>query len=163
MRDKFVISAYLPNMDANDLKISLSDEKDQLVCSGRRLPSPTELAAMKQDFVRRIQSNPMAQMYLRGGETIDDLLVRFAGGKYGSFEERWRLDDTVDVDGIEASYNRGVIEIVIPKRVISRPVPQQHRYGYPGPYGAGPYRRDPYGGGVGGGGGGGMPGPIGFW
>lgn len=89
--DVFVLSADLPGVSAEDVAIDI--ERGVLTLSGAR-------------------SRP-------GGDG-DGALLRAERG-YGSFRRQLTLPDGVDPDEIAASFDRGVLEIRIPKPVQARP------------------------------------------
>ncbi|WP_435528893.1 Hsp20/alpha crystallin family protein [Lysobacter enzymogenes] len=89
--DKFVILADLPGVDPKDIDVQM--EKSILTIRGeRRLDRQTD----SQTFA---------------------LTERL----HGSFHRRFALPDSADPDGISASGNNGVLEIVIPKRPETTP------------------------------------------
>lgn len=127
LRDRFIISAYIPGIDEKELKISVSDEKDVLIVEGRRIPSEKDIEVMKFQLRQRYGAQ----------ENEDELLLRLAIGRFGSFVEKWKIDpNNVDVDEIEASYQKGVLELVVPKQVAN--MPQRFQPNYPG-YGRTPF------------------------
>jgi HSP20 family molecular chaperone IbpA len=121
----FLISAYVPGIDERTLSISLNDEGDMLTCSGLRLPSPQELDALR--------SHPAVARMRNQEEGV----LRLAAGRFGRFSEKWRMDaNVVDADKISASYNSGVLEIVVPKKAVQQRKqphfqPQRGYGGYP--------------------------------
>lgn len=89
--DKFVILADLPGVDPQQIDVQM--EKGILTIRGeRRLDHGTE----SQSFARTER-------------------------RHGSFHRRFALPDSADPDGISASGNNGVLEIVIPKRPETTP------------------------------------------
>merc|ERR1712000_672758 len=133
-RTGYQISAYVPGLDEKELRIALSEARDVLTCEGRRLPTPKEIDLMRYQLRQRYSYEPSEE---------DELLLRYGAGRFGSFKESWRIDEaTIDPDAIEASYERGNLELFIPRRQ-PRVVPQmpgRQRYqqrmpgygGYPG-------------------------------
>ncbi len=80
-------------------------------------------------------------------------------GRFGSFVETLHLPADADVEGLEASYERGVVRVVVPRRRCRLQQPQHQR---PSPH----YHHQAMGGGGLGfpyGGWGGRPAPAGFW
>lgn len=131
----FLISAYVPGVDENTLSIALSDDGDMLTCSGVRLPSPQEMQVLR--------SHPAVVRY--PPHLREDAALRLAAGRFGRFEEKWRMDRrTVDAEKVTASYNSGVIEIVVPKKHLPRqPYLQQQQQQRRNPYMGNPYQ-NPY-------------------
>jgi HSP20 family protein len=83
--DHFVLRADLPGLDQDDVKIEVQDKV--LTLSGERR---FEHEAKKQGYVRVERAS-------------------------GSFSRSLTLPDGVDTDAIQASFDRGVLEIRVPK------------------------------------------------
>jgi HSP20 family protein len=58
-------------------------------------------------------------------EDVDGARYTLRERKAGSFRRNFRLPEAIDADGIEAKYDRGVLEIRIPKVDRSRKIPVQ--------------------------------------
>jgi len=130
-RAGYSVSAYVPGLDEEMLNISLNDAEDVLTCEGRRLPTEKELNVMRKQLRARYRYEPQEE---------DELLLRAGAGRFGSFSEKWRVDqDTMDAANIQASYQNGNLELFIPRRApkmrtqpsFNRRAPQR---GYPGGY-----------------------------
>ncbi len=110
----FLISAYVPGIDEDSMSVSLNDEGDLLTCTGLRLPSPQEVQALR--------SHPAVARF----RNPEEGMLRLAAGRFGQFSEKWRMDpQTVIADKVTATYNSGVLEIVVPKK--QRPQQQQRQ------------------------------------
>ena len=117
-RSGYSISAHVPNLDREHLKFVLSDDKDVLTCEGRRVPTEQEIEKMRIQLRQRYEYPPQEE---------DDLILRYGTGRFGSFQEKWRIDErSVDVNQIEASYENGNLEIFVPR---IRPRVQQQQRG----------------------------------
>jgi hypothetical protein len=84
---------------------------------GVRLPSAQEMQVIKSH--PSVLRSPAAER--------EDAMLRLAAGRYGRFEEKWKMDQNVDAEKVTASYNSGVVEIVVPKKTVRR-TPQQAKY-----------------------------------
>lgn len=89
--DHFVIRADLPGMDQDDVNVEVVD--DTLRITGERRSERRDEAG---GFMRLERS-------------------------YGRFERTLTLPDGVDAEAIDASFDRGVLELKIPKPVASSP------------------------------------------
>jgi HSP20 family protein len=81
----FEIQLAVPGMNKEDFKIDLKE--GHLAVSGER------------KFTRK----------------MDDKHFRSIETQYGAFRREFVLPDTVDAEKIEAKYNNGLLELVIPK------------------------------------------------
>jgi HSP20 family protein len=81
----YMITAELPGHDAKNIEVSVAD--GSLSIRGEKKEETEE---KKDDY------------YL-------------SERRYGSFERRFQLPDGIDVDKIEASLNKGVLKVVLPK------------------------------------------------
>jgi HSP20 family protein len=98
-RDRYVLRADLPGLSDEDVNVALQD--DMLVVSGERRP---ELEPDQEGYYR---------------------LERAAG----SFSRSLTLPEGVDPERIEARFDRGVLQITIPKPERKRPRQVQIRLG----------------------------------
>ncbi len=89
--ERFLILADLPGIDPKDVEVLM--DKGILSIKGERQRETVE----QSERFSRIERN------------------------YGSFHRRFALPDTADADGITASGQNGVLQIVIPKRAESTP------------------------------------------
>lgn len=81
----FELLLALPGMNKEDFKIDL--DKDRLVISGER------------KFTREKD-----EKHFRSIET-----------QYGAFRREFVLPENVDAEGIQAKYNNGILELIVPK------------------------------------------------
>jgi HSP20 family protein len=89
--DRFVVSEDIPGVDTNEIEVSMKD--GVLTVKGER----TQESKEEKDGYRRV-------------ERIS-----------GSFYRRFVLPDTTDADNISANYNKGVLELVVPKKPLAKP------------------------------------------
>lgn len=138
----YVIQALVPHMKMSDLAVSVGARGETLTLKGFRGPTPEELQ----------QLAVLAARQHGGRMTLEGILIAGAE-RYGSFAETLRLPRDADVEGLEASYEKGVLRVIVPRLQLPplQPVPV---VGGGFPFGAG-------GGGLPHGGGGGRP--AGFW
>jgi len=111
--DRYVLSAAIPNMNEDDIKISLG--KDTITISGYREPTQIELQQMRRQLAAE-RRRDIHGKYFPPNEDESKHLLRLGAGRFGQFSETYQIDtDTVDVNSIQASYQRGVLQVVIPK------------------------------------------------
>jgi len=113
IRGGYQISAYIPGMRKEDLEISTAGTT--ITLAGTRRPSPEEEVAMG------------GVLLAKGLEVDDQNLLRLGSGRFGRFQQQYSLPGDADVNGIKASYDAGVFQVLIPRRVVQRPA-----FGMPG-------------------------------
>lgn len=117
----YVISATVPGLDLEDLKLELGDASTTLLVEGLRIPSKKESALMRKRIAQKIrhvaQTSPekFAMLAKAIPEVSEDAYLELGQGEFGRFAETFRLPKDVDVENIEASYTDGVLRIVLPK------------------------------------------------
>ena len=84
-KDNLVLKVELPGLDSKDVKVSVAD--DLLTIKGEK----------NQEKDEHDERSHSVERY------------------YGSFQRSFRLPASVKVDKIEASFNNGVLKIVLPK------------------------------------------------
>jgi len=57
----------------------------------------------------------------RGAEPLDDVKLRRIERARGSFNRRFQMPDTADIENIEANANNGVLTISVPKKAQLQP------------------------------------------
>eukprot|EP01127_Copromyxa_protea_P012565 TRINITY_DN3295_c0_g1_i4.p1 TRINITY_DN3295_c0_g1~~TRINITY_DN3295_c0_g1_i4.p1 ORF type:complete len:522 (-),score=142.44 TRINITY_DN3295_c0_g1_i4:144-1709(-) len=118
-RSRFVLRSYIPGMDMKDVKLSVKG--NLLVVQGYREPSPKELAVLKRQLWEQ-KKIPGYSKYFPADEDENLHLLRMGAGRYGSFSASFELPlQEVYVDKIQASYQGGVLQIVVPKRQLPPP------------------------------------------
>eukprot|EP00009_Paramoeba_aestuarina_P007996 CAMPEP_0201518852 /NCGR_PEP_ID=MMETSP0161_2-20130828/9580_1 /ASSEMBLY_ACC=CAM_ASM_000251 /TAXON_ID=180227 /ORGANISM="Neoparamoeba aestuarina, Strain SoJaBio B1-5/56/2" /LENGTH=600 /DNA_ID=CAMNT_0047916741 /DNA_START=99 /DNA_END=1898 /DNA_ORIENTATION=+ len=107
--DRYIITGNIPGMDEKDIGIEVVDGGNTLQISGVRLPTPAELQQMK---------NRLAH-YTYPKEHEKELLLRLGAGRFGRFCDKYSLKNC-DRNNIEASYERGVLRVFIPRLIPQR-------------------------------------------
>jgi len=88
-KDKFIISAELPGVDKNEVKVSV--DNGYLTISGDKKEEKTE---SKEEHGRQIRRSER---------------------RYGEFSRSFRLPSTCDQDKIQAKFDNGVLSLNVPK------------------------------------------------
>lgn len=128
----YTISATIPGLDLDDLKLDLSDSSTALHVEGLRVPSKQEGVSMRTKIAQRIKSvaqrspSQFQKLMDRLPQAARDAYVELGQGEFGRFADTFKLPGDVDVDKIDASYTDGVLRIVLPKKIPQMP----HRSGY---------------------------------
>jgi len=125
--DRYVLRANIPRMKEEDIKISLSKNNDNITISGFREPTDAELQQMRKQLATERKRDIYGQYYPPNEDEVKHLL-RLGAGRFGQFSETYSIDpNRVNVNDIQASYQGGVVQVVIPKyRQIRSP---SHNYG----------------------------------
>jgi len=89
--NRFVVKADIPGVDPKDIDVSMKE--GVLSVRGER----TQESKEEKDGYKRV-------------ERIS-----------GSFYRRFVLPDTTDADNISANYDKGVLELVVPKKPLAKP------------------------------------------
>jgi HSP20 family protein len=90
--DKFVVAVELPGIEPGDVEVSVEDST--LTIKGHR------------EFVHEDTTNESFQRIER---------------RYGAFSRTLTLPSTADVEKVEASFDKGVLTVEIPKREEAKP------------------------------------------
>lgn len=109
LRDGYSISAVVPDM--KDFRVTVSEEGDTLTVTGYRLPSKNDLKLMRAKLraAFRLPPNMTATQ-------LNELLLRKFAGQFGQVKKSFGLPPgQIDMKSATAQYERGVIEIVLPK------------------------------------------------
>lgn len=129
--DGYVISASLPYLLRDRLEINLDREQTALAVNGLCVPSRLEAEQMWRSISEALsRSNPRSLQKLGGGmEAAATALSELGKGKFGSFSQKFRLPRGTDLTRVKASYENGVLEIILPStsRAQAR-VPTQFSY-----------------------------------
>eukprot|EP00913_Durusdinium_trenchii_P003951 g3659.t1 len=143
VQNNYVISATVPGLDLDDLKLELG-ESSTLRVEGLRTPSSEEATLMRRRIAQKIRQiaktspEKFAMLVKAIPQVSEDAYIELGQGEFGRFAETFRLPRDVDVENIDASYRDGVLQIVLPK--IQRQLPDQLARGRN--LGRGPLRRE---------------------
>eukprot|EP00441_Pelagodinium_beii_P017325 CAMPEP_0197662710 /NCGR_PEP_ID=MMETSP1338-20131121/54467_1 /TAXON_ID=43686 ORGANISM="Pelagodinium beii, Strain RCC1491" /NCGR_SAMPLE_ID=MMETSP1338 /ASSEMBLY_ACC=CAM_ASM_000754 /LENGTH=594 /DNA_ID=CAMNT_0043240669 /DNA_START=109 /DNA_END=1893 /DNA_ORIENTATION=+ len=124
--DHYLISATVPGLDLDDLKLELGSSNTLLV-EGLKLPSQPAASSMRKKIGQKIkqlaQRSPKQSAKLADAiaQVAADAYVELGQGEFGRFAETFQLPEDVNTDAIDASYKDGVLRIVLPKVPRSRP------------------------------------------
>ncbi|MDH5297581.1 MAG: Hsp20/alpha crystallin family protein [Desulfobulbaceae bacterium] len=89
-KDKLVVKVELPGLDAKDVSVSLAD--DLLTIRGEK----------KQESEEKDATRHTVERY------------------YGTFERSFRLPMEIKADKVEATFDKGVLKITLPKAEVSK-------------------------------------------
>jgi HSP20 family protein len=137
-QDAYVAAGYLPGMRQDDIELSLSKDGGSLTVKSLREPSAEELDALRRQLRLHMRQQGVAAM---NPSQENRALLQMGAGRFGAFSQTFSLPRNADAPNISASYNSGVLKIVIPKRAQPRRAPAAARpYGMPASGGYGPHR-----------------------
>eukprot|EP01103_Thecamoeba_quadrilineata_P012622 TRINITY_DN32_c0_g1_i1.p1 TRINITY_DN32_c0_g1~~TRINITY_DN32_c0_g1_i1.p1 ORF type:complete len:685 (-),score=244.98 TRINITY_DN32_c0_g1_i1:50-2077(-) len=116
LRDRFVIVGQLPGVRREDLSVDLSPNQT-LTISGVRLPTAEEEELMIRHAQSAWARNPRLARRIESlsPDDKDRAVVEMASGRFGTFHETYRLPSNVDKTAINATLERGSLQVVIPK------------------------------------------------
>ena len=89
-KDSFVVKAELPGLEANDVNVSISE--DMLTIKGEK----------KKEEEEKDEHHHYVERY------------------YGSFQRTFQLPSSVKAEKIDASFDKGVLKITLPKKPEAR-------------------------------------------
>jgi len=117
----YFLAASLPNMRLSDLSVTVGPGGQTLTIKGFRGPTQDEVGGL-------LRMALMAGGEGRGGGVrLEDLLAAGAE-RFGSFVETVRLPEDAREEGVEATYEKGVLRVVIPRVAPPPPpLPPSHR------------------------------------
>jgi len=116
LQDRYILSANIPRMKEEDIKITLGPNNETITISGYREPIGTELQQMRKQLTTERKRDIKGKYYPPHEDEVQHLL-RLGAGRFGQFSETYQIDpDRVKVNEIQASYQGGVLQIVIPKK-----------------------------------------------
>lgn len=132
-KDAYVIQGYIPGMNEEDIKLKFSRDRHSLTVEGVRVPSPTEEDLLRQQLRRQIKQDPFLRTKINqlSQEDEDMLALRSGLGRFGRFSETYQLPSSINVDAIEAVYDKGILKVVLPKFQVRPHFRQQNRFGSP--------------------------------
>lgn len=70
----------------------------------------------KEDFQLHVEDDVLTLKVEKDSWTKEDEKILREGFSYHTFERAFTLGDTIEVSGIEASYERGILAINLPKK-----------------------------------------------
>jgi HSP20 family molecular chaperone IbpA len=103
---EYSISGSLPGVDEKELQISVEPNR-VLVISGIRRPSDSELDQMRKTVRDRFPDIDERQE--------KELIIRLAVGRFGRFDDRYRIPTEVRPDLIKAKFSKGQLMVTLPK------------------------------------------------
>jgi HSP20 family protein len=89
-KDRIVVTAELPGLEAADVSVSLTG--DMLTIKGEK----------KKETEEKDEQSHVVERY------------------YGSFQRSFRVPENVKADKIEASFDKGVLKVILPKAEVSK-------------------------------------------
>lgn len=133
--DGYVISASLPYLLRDRLELNLKGERSLLTVKGVCLPSRLEAERMQRTISANVESlarsKPKRLQQLGGcREAAAIALCELGKHKFGSFSQGFRVPTDTDLGRVKASYENGVLEIVLPQksRVQAHRLPSRFPY-----------------------------------
>jgi HSP20 family molecular chaperone IbpA len=113
--DRFVLSASIPRMKEEDIKITLGQNNETITISGYREPTEVELEKLRKQLALE-RKRDIHGKYFPPNEDEFKHLLRLGAGRFGQFSETYQIDPKrVNINDIKASYQGGVLQVTIPK------------------------------------------------
>lgn len=109
----YLLLASIANLDLKTLKLTVAAHEESLRVEGFKAPTENDKKQLEQT-----------------GDVFKALAN--AQGRFGTFKEEFQLPKDVQTSEIYAEYNRGILRVVIPRNVASRPV--ESFFGVPGEF-----------------------------
>lgn len=120
LRQSYVVTATLPGLVEESLKLQHSPSDGALLISGVRVPSSLELEELQRQVRKSIVQNREIWARSEPGfsltqQHLEELMLRAGQSKFGRFEQRLAVPEDADAETAEASYEDGVLRVVLPK------------------------------------------------
>jgi HSP20 family molecular chaperone IbpA len=113
-RDRFVLQAYIPNMDRREISVDLSQDGGTLVIRGFRKPSREEAEELLQQLSQDLHEGRV-DLHKLLAQPNEEALLAMGKGRFGSFVAQYRLPPRgVARDRIQASYHNGALTVTVP-------------------------------------------------
>jgi len=118
---RYILWTPAENLDTQSLKLELSDDGRCLLVKGLCMPTAEQALQMRQ----KVQSvlagaeRPACPRFLAG------MYLKLGEGRFGRFSEVFRIPSDADVQGVEASIQQGMLQVVLPQK--QRQVPYASR------------------------------------
>ncbi|CAK0888267.1 unnamed protein product [Prorocentrum cordatum] len=110
----YVLSAQLPGLEADSVR--LARRGGGVLCvQGLRLPSPAEQRALERALAAHLQRLPRERRRHLQQEEVDELAAQLGRGRFGLVREQFELPGDVDWEGVECTYEQGVLRVVLPR------------------------------------------------
>eukprot|EP01097_Dermamoeba_algensis_P002722 TRINITY_DN2072_c0_g1_i1.p1 TRINITY_DN2072_c0_g1~~TRINITY_DN2072_c0_g1_i1.p1 ORF type:complete len:591 (+),score=226.60 TRINITY_DN2072_c0_g1_i1:392-2164(+) len=124
-KEAYILVSYIPGLKSEEIQISFSKVDQTLTIEGVRVPSIQEENAMKEKLKQLLQEQYGTTDIPE--EDLETLLLKFAMGRFGRFSETYRVPKNADLESISADYQRGMLQVVIPKTFSPPPQIRQAR------------------------------------
>eukprot|EP01114_Cavostelium_apophysatum_P013772 TRINITY_DN3411_c0_g1_i7.p1 TRINITY_DN3411_c0_g1~~TRINITY_DN3411_c0_g1_i7.p1 ORF type:complete len:740 (+),score=249.18 TRINITY_DN3411_c0_g1_i7:190-2409(+) len=122
----YEIASFIPGMESKDIQVGLGKERDTIKIEGLRAPNQSELYQLNASVHRRFRGVEIDPHSAR------ELLLKAGSGRFGKFSETYQLPDDANPDNIQATYERGVLRVIIPKiQRVRRPAAMPSRGYHP--------------------------------
>lgn len=111
----YIISASIPGLDTKDIGLRMTEDGNVLEISGVRRPTEEEI----KKVVGVLESNPkVAARYAEMPKT--DAFKALGRGRFGKFVKKFEIPNDALVDRMSASYDDGILKVIIPRMVRNR-------------------------------------------
>jgi len=111
--DCFVISTYVPQMKKEDINITCG--ADTVTVAGVREPTPKEESAMRNQLKDRYRALTGKEFdYVCLDEDEDAFLLQMGAGRFGRFQETYKVPPYVDLDNVKSLYQGGRLVVILP-------------------------------------------------
>eukprot|EP00928_Gymnodinium_smaydae_P005494 TRINITY_DN1186_c2_g1_i1.p1 TRINITY_DN1186_c2_g1~~TRINITY_DN1186_c2_g1_i1.p1 ORF type:complete len:411 (-),score=75.82 TRINITY_DN1186_c2_g1_i1:275-1444(-) len=113
----YEVSARIAGGRAENISLELADDRTTLTVRGTSVPNPEQAQKLQRVLLselRRLDASPEA---LAGTGQVASAYASMGRGKYGCFEESFRVPQDVITSEIRAAYNDGVLRITLPRYV----------------------------------------------
>lgn len=111
---EYVLSATLPGLEAQSIRL-VRKRGGTLSVQGLRLPDAMEQKVLEQSLAAHLERLPRKQREQLQQEDVDGLAAQLGRGRFGFLEEEFELPRDVDWQGVECSFEEGVLRVVLPR------------------------------------------------
>nr|WHU05688.1 small heat shock protein sHsp17.6 [Dinophyceae sp.] len=117
-RRSYEVAARISGLETENVALKLNDDHTALTISGVRVPNAMQQQRLQHELVQRLGGAPPSAL-----ATPEELFRAYATighGKFGYFEETFRLPHDVNTSAVQAEYVDGVLRVILPKIIQRR-------------------------------------------
>lgn len=113
----YEISLYMAGLLTNNISMKLSDDKTTLTVRVARVPDAVQQKRLQQLLLRELSRRGLSPADLSAEALQTQFYAALGQGKFGYFEQVFRLPEDVDTASIQADYRNDTLCVILPKLI----------------------------------------------